>query len=212
MIGLLYWVVFAGGWLQLRRVGTRTGQRIRVTGWAIVLWLAVAVPSLLQFVWPAMLTHGGRDGAAIRSGEWWRVFTSLFLQDGGWLGTVFNLFVLGVTLVVAGAVVRGWVLPVLFLVGGVASGLLTMFIFGQPGAGNSMATLALLVVVAIWSMRREAPDLIIAAVFVAVAVVLLAAHDQHGLAVAFGLLLGGVTRRFGRARAMLGSAAGAGVG
>lgn len=204
MIGLLYWVVFAGGWFQLRRAAMRTNQPVRVTGWAVALWLAVAIPSGLQFLWPELLTRGARDGAAIGSGEWWRLLTSLFLQDGGWLGTAFNLFVLAITLVVASAVMRGWVLIVLFLVGGVASNVLTMVIFAQPGAGTSMATLVLVVVVAVWSMRREAPDLVIAAVFVVVAVVLLLARDQHGLAVSFGLLLGVATRRIGRSLAAVG--------
>jgi hypothetical protein len=32
-----------------------------------------------------------RDGPAISSGQLWRLLSSLLVQDGGWIGTAFNL-------------------------------------------------------------------------------------------------------------------------
>ena len=45
---------------------------------------AVALPSLLQFAVPTLLNVGRRDVSAVAAGQWWRLLTANFLQDGGW--------------------------------------------------------------------------------------------------------------------------------
>lgn len=79
-----------------------------------------------------------RDPAAIAAWEWWRLATSLIVQDGGAIGTLFNLGFLAVLGYVAErALGRGrWV--VLYLSGAVA-GEAAGFLLDQPGAGNSVA-------------------------------------------------------------------------
>ncbi|MDN5796660.1 MAG: hypothetical protein L0H79_13015, partial [Intrasporangium sp.] len=194
MIGLLYWLVYVAGVVQVCRVAERAGQP-RCTWWGVTLWLAVAIPSSLQFWWPELLARGARDPAEIGQGQWWRLVTSMFLQDGGWPGTIFNLVTLAITVLLTGSLVRGWVLPVLFVLGGVVCNVLTALAFDQSGAGDSMATMVLLVVVAIWSTRPVATDLALVALLVATAVTLLFLRDQHGLAVSFGMVLGVASRR-----------------
>lgn len=169
--------------------------------WGVGLWCAVAVPSLLQVVAPGLLEAGERDPDAIAAGEWWRLLTSMFLQDGGLTGTVFNLVTLAVSLVLVGTVVRGPRVVVLFVAGGVVANLLTVLTFGQSGAGNSMATIFLLVVATFearpWSVRRDAGLAAVAALGL-VAAALLVAGDQHGLAVAAGIVWQALPRRGSR--------------
>ena len=75
---------------------------------AVTLVFAVtATISVLQFRLPELLSLMRPDGTALTRGEWWRLVTPLFVQDGGWAGTLFNLG----TLLALGAVAAetlGW--------------------------------------------------------------------------------------------------------
>ncbi|MEV0161151.1 rhomboid family intramembrane serine protease [Nonomuraea fuscirosea] len=104
----------------------------------VAVFVITAVPSLLQFVLPGLEPALMRDPAAIAGGEWWRLATSLVVQDSGAIGTLFNLGFLAVLGYVAErALGRGrWV--VLYLSGAVA-GEAAGFLLDQPGAGNSVA-------------------------------------------------------------------------
>ncbi|MEW9532658.1 rhomboid family intramembrane serine protease [Microbispora sp. NPDC049125] len=101
-----------------------------------------AVPSLVQLADTALLGAFRRDPALVRTGEWWRLATSLVFQDGGLLGTAFNL----VTLLVIGtmaerALGRGrWL--ALYLAGA-AAGQVAGMLYGTAGAGNSIAVCGL---------------------------------------------------------------------
>lgn len=174
---LVVWVALIAGWVALRGAvvrraddGVDVPRLMRPRPWAVALWCLVAVPSLVQVAAaPALLEWGQRESSAIAGGQWWRLVTAIFLQDGGWAGTAFNLAILAVTLVLVGAVWRGLPAVLVFLVGGVLANVLTWLVLDQTGAGNSMATLCLLA---------------------AATVVLLAVGDQHGLALALGLAAG----------------------
>ena len=134
---------------------------------------------------------GQRESSAISAGQWWRLGTAIFLQDGGWPGTVFNLVMLAVTLRLVGAVWRGLPTVLVFLLGGVLANGLTHLTTGQTGAGNSMATMGLLaaaVVSTVWSRPRSRETLAPFAVFAAATCVLLVARDEHGLALSIGVL------------------------
>ncbi len=197
--GLLYAAVYVVGWLLLVRRRPE-GHPPHVPRWGVGLVVLVAAGWVAQLVRPALLDEGMRDTGAIRAGQWWRLATAIVLQDGGWIGTVFNLVTLAVTVVLAGEVLapRGGVGA--FVVGGVVANLLTALTFGQPGAGSSMATMVLLAVAVVVGVRNPSwRDAGLLVVLVVLAVVLLIRRDQHGLALAVGLVGGVATRRLRRA-------------
>src|SRR5699024_9165052 len=95
-------------------------------------------------------------------------------------------------------------LPVVltFLGGGIGSNVLTMLILQEAGAGNSMATLCLLAAAAVVVGRshlRSPVALLAWALLGGATLTLLLAADQHGLALALGLVCGtGLTPFLGR--------------
>jgi membrane associated rhomboid family serine protease len=192
---ILYAAVFAVGWLLLvwRRPA---GRPPRITPWGAGLVVLVAAGWVAQLLRPVLLDEGMRETASVRAGEWWRLGTAIVLQDGGWIGAVFNLVALAVTVGLAGEVLAPLAGVLVFLLGGIAANLLTVLTFGQAGAGSSMATMVLLAVCVVVGLRnpswREAGLVV---VLVALAVVLLLLRDQHGLALALGLVVGAWMRR-----------------
>jgi len=189
------WVGLLVPWGLLRAADAARGGRgaARPDAWAVGLWAAVAAGAAAQAVWPALLAWGQRDPAAIRAGEWWRLGTAIFLQDGGLAGTIFNLATLAVSLVLVGTVRRGPTAVAWFLAGGVVSNALAAAGPGTVGAGSSMATLFLLAATMLrarpWRVARRATAGALA-LLVATAVVLVADGDPHGGAMAAGLAAG----------------------
>lgn len=162
---------------------------------ALGLWLLVAVPSMLQGVFPGLLTALRRTPASINNdGEWWRVVTSVLVQDGGFVGTALNLVVLAVVAVVADRVWGTSRMFVVFGCGQLIFGLLTTFVDPSVGAGNSGATFALAASMAglmsVVGPRRR--DVILIAIVVACGVVLIALRDAHAEAFLFGAVIGAV--------------------
>ncbi|WP_155368096.1 rhomboid family intramembrane serine protease [Catellatospora vulcania] len=127
----------------------------RVT--AVVL-LLTAVPSLLQFAYPALLTSLRRDPALIADGQLWRLVTSSLVQDSGIPGTVSNLgFLLVLGWLAERAVGPGrWLL---FFLGGVALGQVGGMLFDTIGAGSSLGLCGLAggTAVAAWHGRDPLP-------------------------------------------------------
>jgi hypothetical protein len=160
---------------------------------AVALWLIVAIPSLLQFAFPGLLPALERDPDQIRQhGQWWRLFTSAVVQDGGIAGTVFNLVILAIVGVVA---LRAWGSVrglIIFAVGVVGFNLATTFAWPSVGAGNSAATFTLaasvtgLAVVKV----RERVVAVVGALTAGCGIFLLALRDAHGSAVIGGLVIG----------------------
>jgi membrane associated rhomboid family serine protease len=102
------------------------------------VFVVTAIPSVLQFFVTGLEPALMRDPAAIRSGEWWRLATSLVVQDGGVFGTLFNLAFLAVLGYLAERSLGPGRWLVLYAAGAVfgqAAGML----FADPGAGNSIA-------------------------------------------------------------------------
>ncbi len=162
---------------------------------ALGLWLLVAVPSTLQGMIPGLLTALRRTPASINNdGEWWRVVTSVLVQDDGFFGTAFNLVVLALVAVAADRVWGTSRMFVVFGCGQLIFGLLTTAVDPSVGAGSSGATFALAASMAglmsVVGPRRR--DVILIAIVVLCGVVLLALHDAHGEGFLFGAVIGAV--------------------
>ena len=82
----LYGAYLAGS-LHLRaQKATVTLPRV-----TILLTVVIAIPTTLQFFFPSVLQMLQRDTSQFLTGDWWRIVTPLFVQDGGVSGSVFNL-------------------------------------------------------------------------------------------------------------------------
>ncbi|MEV4578061.1 rhomboid family intramembrane serine protease [Nonomuraea jabiensis] len=107
-----------------------------------VVFVITAVPSLLQLAISGLEPALMRNPAAIAEGEWWRLGTALVVQDGGVLGTLFNLVclaVLGYFAERAFGPARWLALYAAGAVAGEAAG----YLLNDPGAGNSIAVCGL---------------------------------------------------------------------
>jgi membrane associated rhomboid family serine protease len=111
-------------------------------------WLTAAACALLvmclmaQLNLPVLLSHMQRDGSAIRAGQFYRLFTALWFQDGGIVGGLFNIVMLAVLGVIAEQVLSRAAWLCIYLIGGLLSEVIAMA--WQPvGAGNSVAYMSL---------------------------------------------------------------------
>lgn len=104
---------------------------------AVVLWLAVAVPSLLQLVRPQIYAALARDLVQIGHGEWWRLLTPVLVQDGGLAGTAYNLVTLALTAPAATALWRPLRAVAVFVAGALVFNLPATYVWHDAGGGNS---------------------------------------------------------------------------
>jgi membrane associated rhomboid family serine protease len=194
MTAILYLVIlysaFGAGQLVLReRAATETESQRTVA--TIVLCAIVAIPSLAQLAFPALLTALQRDAGLIRQqGQWWRLVTALVVQDGGLAGLVFNLLTLALIGTTAERLWGARDTVLLFF----GTGILSQFagFAWQPrGGGNSVANFGLAAgIFALCVVRAKSPAPRILALVAAVAALrLLALHDIHGAATAIGALV-----------------------
>jgi len=157
----------------------------------LLLFAMIATPTLFQISFPVILSALERDCARFLSGEWWRVITPLFVQDGGVAGSIFNL----VSLLLVGAVSeRLWGsrrMLVIFFGGGVV-GEVVAFAWQPIGAGNSVGNLSLAASVAVTCLARRAGRMTRAIALLALSAdaVLVVLKDIHGAAALAGAILG----------------------
>jgi rhomboid protease GluP len=156
----------------------------------LLLLFVVGIPSTYQFFNPALLTLLQRDFARFMQGEWWRLGTSLVVQDGGIAGTSFNLVSLLLVGVLAEQFWGSLAVLLIFFTGGIV-GQFAGFAWQPVGAGNSVANFALAGSILAACLLRK-PDrlvLVIALATMSVYVVLIGLHDIHGIAAAAGVCL-----------------------
>jgi membrane associated rhomboid family serine protease len=123
------------------------------------VFAVTAAVSAAQFADHAILTGLERTPAGL-SGEWWRSFTALFVQDGGLPGTLSNLAFLLVIGTIAEQVFSRprWLL--LYFIPGLAAEL-AGYAWQPVGAGNSGAVCGLaggLIVAMLAGRPRPGPD------------------------------------------------------
>lgn len=120
---------------QARRV------RLKFPVVTVVVAVCTAIVGLLQFWWPPLLGYAERS-PAITDGQWWRLGTALFTQDGGWFGGISNI----IALLILGTLAEQFLSIPRWLIVYFATGLITEFVglWWQPiGAGNSIAVCGL---------------------------------------------------------------------
>jgi hypothetical protein len=185
-----FYSAFIGAVLHLR--ASRSARALRTWPRTTVgLAVAVIVPTIGQFAVPALLGVLQRDAAAIASGEWWRLATALFVQDGGVSGAVTNIAGLLLVGSVAEPVWGGRTLVVIFLAGGLCTEVVALW--WQPiGAGNSIANVSVAASLAAWCLirRRTRAAVIPASTAMVAWAILLGLRDIHAAAAVFGGLLG----------------------
>ncbi len=193
VVGVAFYVVVVLGALVAVRASARGREPgpPRPSAAAVLLWLVVAVPSLLQLAAPGLYDVLARDAGRIRDGEVWRLLTSAVVQDGGLVGTVSNLVILAITVTTASAYWGGRRTWLTFWAAVVGANLLVLG--WQPdGGGNSMSTLALACAVASNALVSTARRWVLApalGMFGAAAVIAVTG-DYHAAACALGAVLG----------------------
>ena len=153
----------------------------------LLLTLAIAISTTLQFFFPVILRIFERDYTRFLAGDWWRLITPLFVQDGGIRGSIFNL----VSLILVGIIAerlwgsQRWL--IIFFTGGILSELIA-FAWQPVGAGNSVANFSLAASLAVWclTLNPSRPVRIAALLALGAGVLLLLFQDIHGIAMLLG--------------------------
>lgn len=171
--------------------------------WATVVLAAVTtVISVAGELDAEVLSALDRNRELLLDGQWWRIVTPLFVQDGGWLGTIVNLVALLVAGTMAELLYSRWVMLAVYFVSGLVSEVAAYTVFpGQGFAGNSVAIVGLTALCLITiAVREQGVTRIIAMLGLVAGVVLLVMGDLHGVGFAVGLLAGAALLVAGRAR------------
>ncbi|WP_410790646.1 rhomboid family intramembrane serine protease [Kribbella sp. C-35] len=151
-----------------------------------------------QLVHRPLYDHVVRDAARIDAGEWYRLITGMFFQDGWAAGLIVNLIWLAVVGTLAERVFGRVRWLVLYFGCGLFGQFMSYVWLNPVGAGNSMCSAGLLgaltVVVMVASRRYGVvfPTNLRMSAFVVpvLAVVGTILHDNHGLPCLLGMVLG----------------------
>ena len=193
LIAILVTSVLAGG--QLLR---RAGGHLRLPILTLAIAAVTLVVSVVGELVPDVLDALGRDRDALAAGEWWRIVTPLFVQDGGWPGLVSNL----VALLLLGTLVESLlgraVLAITYFAAGLISEVFAYTLLqGQGFAGNSVANFGLaglLAIVAVAGSERSVATTALARIFGAVSLAagvwLAAIANLHAVGFVVGVAVG----------------------
>ena len=180
--------------LNVRRPSGKTQplrlSRLQLPRATLGIFMAITLPSILQGFFPVLLGNWQRDTARIVDGEWWRLATALFVQDGGAAGALFNLIYLPLLGAVAELLLGSGAMLFTSFCGGICSEIVALF--WQPsGAGNSVVNFALssAIAVGVLAQKMPYPLRIAACLSLGVSGILLALHNIHGVAALIGALL-----------------------
>jgi len=171
-------------------VGRSAESVLRMPWLTIMTCVLLAICFLAQVHWPNLLSHAQRDESAIQDGEFHRLFTALWFQDGAVVGTLFNIAMLALIGIIAEQSLSGAAWLGVYLIGGILSQVVALA--WQPvGAGNSVAYMSLvgaLLGLAFYRRMSRGSE-ILAGLGVAAAILLCLRADIHGAAVLIGCAL-----------------------
>ena len=150
----------------------------------------------LQFVFPEVLEALRRNGQALRSGEWWRIVTPLFVQADGWGQCVVN-GIGGLVFLPLGEKLYGKRMLALYFLPGVV-GEIVAYTRQSSGAGSSLGICGVIggIFAFAWMNRSKQPrsTVVLAIVGVCAALVLSFSPDFHGPPILAGAILAGLIR------------------
>jgi membrane associated rhomboid family serine protease len=188
-------------------VTTRTAERSPLSALAFgprrplltgVVFLVTLTCGIAQLAYRPLYEHVVRDAPHIDAGQWYRLLTGMFFQDGWASGLVSNLILLAVVGSIAERVFGRWRWLVLYFGCGWFGQLMSYLWLNPVGAGNSMCVagliggLATVVLVAPsrYGVVPPVPLRIMAIAVPVLAVVDTILHDNHGLPCLLGMAVG----------------------
>lgn len=200
MTTILYSVILTlsllSGRLSLSYEQKNSTKRLRFPKLTAAFCIVLGICYTLQLFYPQLLIHLRRDTTLILSGEYWRMITALFVQDGGTIGAIYNIFALLLIGGLAEQYLKKSTWVIIFFAGGILSNCIALL--WQPiGAGNSVANFALAgatLLIAILSKNNTTR--VIGALGFLCAAPLLVIKDIHGAAVLIGAILYLISRHY----------------
>ena len=145
----------------------------------------------LQFLFPEILEALRRNGPALRSGEWWRMVTPLFVQADGWVQCVVN-GIAALIFLPLGEKLYGKKMLAFYFIPGVV-GEIVAYTRHSHGAGSSLGICGVIggIFAFTWIHCAEQPrfTVVLAIAGLCAAVVLSFCLDFHGPPILAGALL-----------------------
>jgi membrane associated rhomboid family serine protease len=162
-----------------------------------VVFVVTLLCGVAQLVHRPLYEYVVRDPDRIGDGQWYRLLTGMFFQDGWAPGLVSNLILLALFGTLAERVFGRWRWLVLYFGCGWIGQLVSYVWLNPRGAGNSMCVAGLIGGLAMFLLLSKSrygvklpPQLLLFAVVVPVlSVVGTVLHDNHGIPALVGMLL-----------------------
>jgi membrane associated rhomboid family serine protease len=153
--------------------------------------LAVSIAGNLD---QAILDSLDRNRDQLLSGEVWRIFTPLFVQDGGWAGTASNIIALLFIGTITETIFNRRILLGTYFTAGLLSEIAAYTIFQHQGyAGNSVAILGLAgLCLVTFATQAETVTKALAVIGLLAGAALLLTGNLHGVGFTVGAVLGAV--------------------
>lgn len=185
-------------WPGLKGLAAVTGDGAVKPGATVTTWALTAAAGAAQLLHPGLLEQFRRDPAALAAGQWWRMVTPMFFQDGHLAGLVFNLIALAVIGALAETLLGPWRWLIVYVSVGLFGNAVSYAWFNPAGAGNSMAVAGLLGILAVavlvagrrYGVHIPARLRVVAVVLPFLGIVDTVQHDNHGLPLLLGMVLG----------------------
>lgn len=178
----------AGTFFYLRA----TKRRFRFPVATVILAAVTLTVSVIGELSPGILNLLDRDRSLLLGGEWWRMLTPLFVQDGGWAGTISNTVTLLAIGLCCETLYRRWVFVSVYFLAGIVSEVFAYTLLQHQGfAGNSVANAgtAALCLVTLCAVS-PLPARVLGVVGVITGILLIVTANLHGIGFAVGAVVG----------------------